>query len=270
VIPAERPWRSAPARQFAEEVLRDLPLTGLARRDQLAAAELDLLDSELHRLVDAQERHLDDCLVLYAGTNEPNPRLARLLGSPLGSRPNLGPPGDTYNRGMDDASRLSVLVDALLCRLFDAPFAESRVPSGSIANLYAYLASTRPGDRVMAFSDAAAGHATHHAAGAAGLAHLEVHEIPFDADRMDVDLGRAAALAASIRPRLVIVAGSMCLFPYDVRGLRGIADSTPARTAVATRPPSGWRRAISCARRSGCPSTAGRWPTRGSASAPRS
>jgi glycine hydroxymethyltransferase len=209
-------------------VLRDLPLSAVARGDRPGAAELDLLDAELHRLVETQERHLDDCLVLYAGTNEPNPRLSRLLGSPIGSRPNLGPPGDTYNRGMDDAARLSVLVDALLCRLFDVPYAEARVPSGSIANLYAYLAITRPGDRIMALSDAAAGHVTHHAAGAAGLAHLEVHEIPFDADRMDVDLEGAAAVAASIRPTLVIVAGSMCLFPYDVRGLRRIADDVGA------------------------------------------
>ncbi len=80
---------------------------------------MDDLDGEIHRLVDAQERHIDDdCTNLYAGTNAPSPRLARLLGSSIGSRPNLGAPGDTYNRGMDDGSRLSVLCDALVGSLF--------------------------------------------------------------------------------------------------------------------------------------------------------
>jgi len=200
-----------------------------AERARTSGWDLDRLDDELHRLVVAQERHVEeDSIVLYAGTNTPNPRLARLLGSSIGSRPNLGSPGDTYNRGMDDGSRISVLANDLLCRLFRCRFAETRVPSGSIANLYAFLATTTPGDRVMAFSDAAAGHPTHHANGAAGLAGLEVHDVAFDVSRMDVDLAGLREQAGRLRPRLIIVAGSMCLFPYDVAGVREIADEVGA------------------------------------------
>ncbi len=220
---ADRPWRSDAAREFVRSEQARLARVGLT--DSL---DVDALDDELHRLVLAQEHHLDDCIVLYAGTNEPNPRIARLLGSAIGSRPNLGPPGDTWNRGMVDGARMSVLADELLARLFKSSFVESRVPSGSVANLYSYFATTRPGDAILAFSDDASGHVTHHREGAAGLAGLVIHDTPFDPERMDVDLKALAKVAEEIRPTLIIVAGSMCLFPYNVTGVREVADAVGA------------------------------------------
>jgi glycine hydroxymethyltransferase len=201
-----------------------------AHAPSIAAMALAELDDEIHALVAEQERHVDeDCIVLYAGTNAINPRASALLGSTIGSRPNLGAPGDSYNRGMDAGSRLELVAQEAFCRLFRCRYAELRVPSGSLANLYAYMATCRPGDRVLAFSDAAAGHPTHHAVGAAGLYGLEVHDVPFDEERMDVDVGALARRAREVRPALIIVAGSMCLHPYDVAGVRAVADEVDAR-----------------------------------------
>jgi glycine hydroxymethyltransferase len=45
---------------------------------------------------------------------------------------------------------------------------------------------------------------------------------------MDVDLPRLAAVAHELRPALLIVGGSMCLHPYDVRGVRAVADEIGA------------------------------------------
>ena len=61
-----------------------------------------------------------------------------------------------------------------------------------------------------------------------GLYGLEVHDLPYDAERMDVDLPRLAAVAAELQPKLIIVGGSMCLHPYDVRGVRAVADEVGA------------------------------------------
>ena len=85
---------------------------GFARRRSPTSPGLGLdeLDDELHRLVAEQERHVDEeCVVLYAGTNALNPRVARLLASTISARPNLGHPGDKLNRGMAHAERLEVL-----------------------------------------------------------------------------------------------------------------------------------------------------------------
>jgi glycine hydroxymethyltransferase len=196
---------------------------------RLSALSLDALDAELHRLVTAHERLVDhDCINLYAGTNIPNPKGSALLGSSIGSRPNLGHPGAKYNKGMAHAEQLEVMLSLLLKRLFNARFVEHRVGSGSLANLYAYMATCKPGDAIMAFSDAAAGHPTHHEIGAAGLYGLKVHEVPFDVARMDIDAEALRDAARRIRPRLIIVAGSMCLFPYNLKAVRAVADEVGA------------------------------------------
>lgn len=200
-----------------------------AHEARFNALSLDDLDKEAHRLIAAHEQLVDrDCINLYAGTNIPNPRGSALLGSTIGSRPNLGHPGAKYNKGMGNADQLEVMLSTLLKRLFNARFAEHRVGSGSLANLYVYMATCQPGDSIMAFSDAAAGHPTHHAIGAAGLYGLKVHDVPFDTARMDVDVDGLRTAAKRIRPRLIIVAGSMCLFPYNLRAVRAIADEIGA------------------------------------------
>lgn len=200
-----------------------------AQEMRLGALSPDDLDREAHRLVAAHEASVDrQSINLYAGTNIPNPRASALLASSIGSRPNLGHPGAKYNKGMAHAEQLEVMLSMLLRRLFKARFVEHRVGSGSLANLYAFMATCKPGDSIMAFSDAAAGHPTHHEIGAAGLYGLKVHEVPFDTARMDVDVDALRAAAKRIGPRLIIVAGSMCLFPYNVRAVREIADEVSA------------------------------------------
>jgi glycine hydroxymethyltransferase len=215
---SSRPWLPDAARTFYD-----------THAERLRELDTDALEQTLFSLVEKHERFYDHaCLTLYAGTNVPNPKVSALLGSSLGSRPNLGYPGDKFNRGMVHAEALEVMLAELLKRLFKAPYAEYRVGSGSLANLYTYMATCQPGDVIMAFSDAAAGHVTHHEAGAAGLYGLKIHEVPFDAVQMDVDVDALAARARELRPKLIIVAGSMCLFPYNVRAVRDIADEVGA------------------------------------------
>jgi glycine hydroxymethyltransferase len=213
-----RPWLPPNIDTFIE--------THTARYGAMSHNELD---RELHRLIGAHEDHVDHaCVNLYAGTNIVNPRASVVMASSIGSRPNLGYPGDKYNQGMQHAEQIEIMLATLLKRLFKARFVEYRVASGSIANLYAFMATTRPGDDILVFSDAAAGHATHHATGAAGLYGLRIHDAAFDYDAMDVDVDALAAQAQSIKPKLIVVAGSMCLFPYSVSRVREIADAVGA------------------------------------------
>jgi glycine hydroxymethyltransferase len=198
-------------------------------RSTFDGQSLDALDAELHRLVSAHEQSMDhESIVLYAGTNMSNPRARSFMASSLTNRPNLGHPGDKYNRGMDHASAIEVMCTELLKKLFNAKFVEHRVASGSIANLYAFMATCEPGDSIIAFSDAAAGHITHHQAGAAGLYRLKTHNAAFDTNRMDVDVDALRIQAHLVKPKLIIVAGSMCLHPYSVHDVRTIADEVGA------------------------------------------
>jgi len=191
--------------------------------------DLDAIEESLLALVDRHEAHLDrDSIGLNAGTNIMNPRAAALLSRSLGNRPSLGYPGDKYEMGMEAAGEIEVIAESLVKRLFDAPYAEIRVGSGALANLYAFMATTKPGDRIMAFTGEMGGHVTHHKSGAAGLYGLETHPVPFDAKRMSIDLDQLRTEAKRLRPKMITVAGSLCLHPYPVREVRQVADEIGA------------------------------------------
>lgn len=205
-------------------------------RDLVAEAEARLLsdnaseiEARVLHLVEAHERHLDrESIGLNAGTNVMNPRAAAMLARSLGNRPSLGHPGDKYEMGMQFAEQIEVVTEALVRRLFRAPYAEIRVGSGALANLYAFVATCRSGDRIMAFPPEMGGHVTHHQAGLAGLYGLETHPVPYDGRRMTVDLDRLREEARRLRPKLITIAGSLCLFPYPVGEVRAIADEIGA------------------------------------------
>ena len=213
-----RPWVPASVETFYQR--------HAAKCRQFAAADFC---REVDDLLAAHERFMDRaCINLYAGTNIPNPRARRCQAGTIGSRPSLGYPGDKYETGMRYAEQIEIMAVEILRRIFNCRYVECRVGSGSLANLYAYMACTKSGDRIMALPDKAAGHVTHHAAGAAGLYGLEVHDIPWADAQMTIDLAGLAREARRIEPRLIIIGASLVLFPYPVQQVREIADEVGA------------------------------------------
>src|SRR5437868_2479758 len=107
------------------------------------------VEARIMRLIDDHERHLDrDSIGLNAGTNIMNPRAAALLSRSLGNRPSLGYPGDKYEMGIEYAEEIEISAEDMAKRLFAAPFAEIRVGSGALANLYSFMATAKPGHRI--------------------------------------------------------------------------------------------------------------------------
>ncbi|MGF1501832.1 MAG: serine hydroxymethyltransferase [Paracoccaceae bacterium] len=173
--------------------------------------------------------HDGRALNLNPATNVMNPAAERYLASGLATRPSLGAPGEKYEMGLEAAEEIETIAGTLARRVFGAAFAETRAPSGAVANLMGFLACCRPGDRAIVPPEAIAGHVTHHTAGAAGLLGLEVHTAPVDAERYSVDLPGLAALAERVRPRLVTLGGSLNLTHHPLAEVVRIAHGVGAR-----------------------------------------
>jgi glycine hydroxymethyltransferase len=219
---------------FAAGAVRPwLPSAAAAREAELVA-RLDGLDaaSLLSHLDDAvaahRHTHEDRCVNLNPAANVMNPRAEAMLAAGLGSRPSLGWPGAKYETGLQAAETIEVQAAALSRRVFHARHAEVRVGSGAIANLYAFLATCRPGDAIVAPPASIGGHVTHHRAGAAGLAGLITHPAPVDASRFTVDVDVLAEMAERVKPRLITIGGSLNLHPHPVRQIRKVADRVGA------------------------------------------
>jgi len=174
--------------------------------------------------------HIDDtCINLNPATNILNPRAAAMLATPLGMRPSLGYPGAKYEAGLEAIEQVEVIAAELAARVFGAHFVEIRVPSGSIANLYGFMATCQAGDAVIVPPASIGGHVTHHAEGAAGLFGLNIHTAAVDAERFTVDLQALREQAHRVRPRLITIGGSLNLAAHPVREIRSIADEIDAR-----------------------------------------
>lgn len=198
--------------------------TATAAMDSATAAArietLTALNSEIH---DAE------CFNLNPATNVMNPAAEAVLARGLGSRPSLGYPGDKYEMGLEAIEEIEVMAAELAAQVFDARYAEIRVASGALANLYGFMALTKPGDCIIAPPAAVGGHVTHHGDGCAGLYGLISHPAPVDADGYTVDLDALRQLALKERPKLITIGGSLNLFAHPVREIRAIADEVGAK-----------------------------------------
>ncbi|MCB2135871.1 MAG: aminotransferase class I/II-fold pyridoxal phosphate-dependent enzyme [Rhodobacteraceae bacterium] len=215
---AERPWVPAACEGLIQRYAAD---TGGTSAD--VAARIDLLVAQNTRI------HERDCFNLNPATNVMNPVAEAVMARGLGTRPSLGYPGDKYEMGLEAIEEIEVICAELAAEIFQARYAEIRVFSGAMANLYGFMALTRPGDAIIAPPASIGGHVTHHKAGCAGLYGLTTHPAPTDASGYTVDLDALRDLALKVRPRLITIGGSLNLFPHPVREVRAIADEVGAK-----------------------------------------
>jgi len=208
---------------FCEAYIQEIAeKTSVSRSDEIAA--------RLHALATKnREIHEEQCFNLNPATNVMNPRAEAILSEGLGSRPSLGYPGDKYEMGLEAIEEIEVIAAELCAEIFQTRYAEVRVASGAMANLYGFMAVCQPGDAVIVPPAAIAGHVTHMGAGCAGLYGLDIHTAPIDANGYTIDVDALGNLVRQVKPKLITVGGSLNLFPHPVREIREIADECGAK-----------------------------------------
>lgn len=213
-----REWLPAVARERERSIL-----------ESISDESADELESRIDALIQRNRAiHEEECVNLNPATNVMNPRAEATLGAGLGSRPSLGYPGEKYEMGLEAIEEIEVIAADLARRVFDAKYVETRVGSGALANLYAFMMFCEPGDAIIVPPPTIGGHITHNRDGAAGLLGLRIHEAPIDAARYTVDLDGLAELAREVRPRLITIGGSLNLAFHPVEEVRAIADEVEA------------------------------------------
>jgi glycine hydroxymethyltransferase len=135
-----RPWVPAPCEDLVQTVAA-----------QTAKLDGQAIFDEIAHLV-AENRRIHDLrgINLNPASNVMNPRAEAMMASGLGSRASLGYPGDKYEMGLEAIERIEVICAELAAEVFDAKYAEVRVASGALANLYVFMATCKPGDTIIA------------------------------------------------------------------------------------------------------------------------
>ena len=213
-----RPWVPESCENYVQKLAK-----------QTALADSGATTDRLEQLMQKNRQiHQRDCFNLNPATNVMNPRAEAMLAAGMGTRPSLGYPADKYETGLEAIEEVEVIAAELAAETFNAKYAEIRVPSGAIANLYGFMALTKAGDHIIAPPASIGGHVTHHADGCAGLYGLTTHDAPVNANGYSVNLDALRKLAYDVKPRLIMIGGSLNLFPHPVAEIRAIADEVGA------------------------------------------
>ncbi len=215
---ARRPWLP-PASQDLE--LRYAATTRESDASAIEARVLALVDEN-------RTTHERDCVNLNPATNTMNPKAESLLSAGLGHRPSLGHVGAKIEMGLEAIEEIEVIAAELAAEVFNARYAEIRVASGTMANLYAFMTVCQPGSVVIHPPSSIGGHVSHQHDGAAGHIYLRTEAAPVDPRGFTVDLERLRKQALELRPKVITVGGSLNLFPHPVQQIRSIADEVGA------------------------------------------
>ncbi|MEM7534441.1 MAG: aminotransferase class I/II-fold pyridoxal phosphate-dependent enzyme [Chloroflexota bacterium] len=159
------------------------------------------------------------CINLLAPEAPTSPTVRRMLASEIGTRAAEGHIGrvNRWFAGTQHIDEVEALCVELLKKAFRCNYADHRLMGSMIGNMAIYHALAQPGDRVMTAAQPFGGHSSNRHDGPAGTRAVEIHDIAFNPETLEVDLDRFAEEAERIQPKLVVMGMSMTLFPLPVR-----------------------------------------------------
>ena len=164
------------------------------------------------------------CINLLAPEAPTSPAVRALLSAEIGTRAAEGNIGrvNRWFAGTQYIDEVEALCVELLKLAFRCNYADHRLMGSMLGNMAVYHALAQPGDVIMSAPQPFGGHSSNRYDGPAGMRGLQIVDVPFNADELDVDLDRFAATARQYKPKLVVMGMSMTLFPLPVREMSQI------------------------------------------------
>lgn len=170
-----------------------------------------------------------NCINLIASESVVSPAVKAALSSDFEGRYAEGRPAKRYYQGTWMFDEIEIIGQELFKRLFECDYADLTPVSGVVANLASLMGLTSYGDTIMSLSLANGAHISQTHISAAGILGLKSVYLPFDVEEMNIDAERAKRDIIKTKPKLVIVAGSVYLFPHPVPELKEACDKVGAR-----------------------------------------
>jgi glycine hydroxymethyltransferase len=166
------------------------------------------VDPQIHGLIQREVRRQEEGLELIASENFASAAVLEAMGSALTNKYAEGYPGKRYYGGCEIVDQIEQIAIDRACRLFAAEHANVQPHSGAQANLAAYFAILKPGDRIMGMALTHGGHLTHGASVNLSGQLFEVSQYGVDEATGLLDMDRVREAAAAFRPKLIIAGAS--------------------------------------------------------------
>jgi len=191
-------------------------------------APLAAADPTVYRLIRREVERQEHGLELIASENFVSVAVLEAMGTALTNKYAEGLPRKRYYGGCEVVDEVEQLAIDRATQLFGADHVNVQPHSGAQANMAAYLAVAKPGDKLMGLALPHGGHLTHGSPVnfSGTLFQATSYGVREDTGRIDYDQLRE--LARRERPRLLIGGGSAYARIIDFPALRSIADEVGA------------------------------------------
>ena len=185
--------------------------------------------NEIRELTKKHHKWMENSINLIASENITSIAVREALASDLSHRYAEGRPYERFYEGCKYIDIIENLTIELSKKLFNAEHVNVQPNSGVVANLASFFAFTNPNDLLMALNVPTGGHISHSNLSAAGIRGLRVLEHPFDNQKMNIDTDAMIREIVKNKPKLVLLGGSLFLFPHPVKEAKEAADEVGAK-----------------------------------------
>lgn len=178
-----------------------------------------------------KEHHkwMENSINLIASENITSIAVREALASDLSHRYAEGLPCERLYEGCEYIDEIENMAIDLSKKLFNAEHANVQPNSGVVANLASFFALTNYNDLLMALNVPVGGHISHAEVSAAGIRGLRILSHPFDSEKMNIDADAMQKEIIKNKPKIVLLGGSLFLFPHPVEEAREAADEVGAK-----------------------------------------
>lgn len=189
----------------------------------MAASEMTSVAQRDHvrvmRLLDRHDRYSATTLNLIPSLNVPSQAIYRAMHSDLLNRVAEGWVGERSFPGMKFYEMIEQIGITSAKRLFRYEHVDLRPISGTLANAAVFGAFTKSGDTIVTLGLQQGAHNSMATDLPCKVFGLRVECLPFDRDSLNIDVIRAIKLlrSASPAPKLVMLGGSVLLYPQPLR-----------------------------------------------------
>lgn len=178
-----------------------------------------------------KEHHnwMENSINLIASENITSTSVREALASDLSHRYAEGLSGCRLYEGCKYIDEIEDITVDLSKKIFNAEHANVQPISGVTANMASFFALAKHGDPMMALEVPVGGHISHASVSAAGIRGLKVSPHPFDETKMNIDPDAMKKDILEKKPKIVLLGGSLFLFPHPVEEAREAADEVGAK-----------------------------------------
>ncbi|HIQ11884.1 MAG TPA: serine hydroxymethyltransferase [Caldilineales bacterium] len=189
-------------------------------------------DPEVYAAIEQERRRQQDHVELIASENYVSRAVLAADGSVLTNKYAEGLPGARYYGGCEYVDIVERLAIERAKKLFGAEHVNVQPHAGAPANIAAYMALLKPGDKVLGMKLDHGGHLTHGAKFNLSGKIWDFYAYGVDRETEMLDYDAVRELAKEVRPKLILAGASAYPRFIDFKTLREIADEVDALLMV--------------------------------------